>query len=292
MFDAHTRTVRYYDDGNLVGVLNKRGRGYGEYVDIGTYAYNVKRDELVIFERNTKKIKSYSCKDFSFQREIQMDKYINAMEYLSGDRYFFVNDIPYDEKSTTAEIYDENAAVVISSIPIPGTAADIIEDCVLCRSSNGSVSFVLPGYDNTVYQVTSDGITKIASFSFGASSVSKKFWDGKIDDPFYGYDFFQKNEKREVGVAPSFYHREKEKETFWYISGYGEDEYHFAKMSLFVKNGSVQTAISQLSFDGVSKNLQPVGASDGRYYFFVEPEYITDTVTYGNNTSLLIYATL
>ena len=210
MFDAHTRTVRYYDDGNLVGVLNKRGRGYGEYIDIGTYAYNVKRDELVIFERNTKKIKSYSCKDFSFQREIQMDKYINAMEYLSGDRYLYVNDIPYDEKSTTAEIYDENAAVVISSIPIPGTAAGIIEDCVLCRSSNGSVSFVLPGYDNTVYQVTSDGFTKIASFSFGASGVSKKFWNGKIDDPFYGYDFFQKNEKREVGVAPSFYHREKE----------------------------------------------------------------------------------
>lgn len=292
MYDAHTRTVRYYDNGILKGILNKLGRGYGEYIDIGTYAYNVNRDEFVLFERNTQKLKYYCCKDFSFIKEISMDKYISAMEYLSGDRFLFVNDIPYEETTTSADVFDEETGAIVSSIPIAGVAAELIEDCALSRNDDGTVSFVMPGYENIVYHVDNSGFTEIERICFGTSGLSKDFWKGNEIDPFSGYEFFQKNKNKGVGVAPSFYHRENNNVVFWYISGYGEDEYHYANLSLFVKTGSKQMAVSQLSLDGVSKNLQPIGAADGYYYFFIEPEYITDTAKYGKNNPLLVYVKL
>lgn len=274
LYDERFRKIQCFDGGRYYGELDRVGRGPEEYIDIGAYTYDAFRDELVIFERNARQLKFYSCSSFRMSRSIQMDFYISALEHISGDKFLVVKEnSSRDSNDGAVLILDMVTGCKVDWFPVSTVQSDLISDMFITRKGDGRVLFALPGYVNEVYRADTTGFTEVSGIFFGKYGARRKFWEEESTDGIYIKDMLEGGGP--AAIAPSYYMEDGERESFWYVSRYSTDMYHQPLMSLFIRDGEAYRAVSRLVIDGVTDDLQPLCASEGYYFSIVYPQQVS-----------------
>lgn len=274
LYDDRARKILYYDDGIYGGQIDKVGRGPEEYVDIGTFAYDAEHDILTLFDRNTRKLIFYSCATVRMVREMQLDYYIAALEYITDGVYLVVREQTSEEDNNAAVvILDTDNNSITSSLSITPIQGDLLSDLAVTRADDG-VIITVPGYVNRVYRADVFGFTELSTIFFGRHGADRKFWEGKREDPFYVEELL--NSGPASAIAPSYYIGDGTCERFWYVSRYSYDMHSQPVMSLCVCDGSKCVTVSELVIDGIEGGLQPLCATNDYYFTLVYPYQISN----------------
>lgn len=288
LFDERLRKIQFFENGMYAGELNRIGRGPDEYVDIGAFAYMPTSDELVIFDRNSRKLKFYSLTSFKLTRTVALDYYISGFDYIADGRFLLIREVSSPEShDAAAVIWDADTNTEISHISITPSQDNLISDIAINRDDDGAVIFSLPGYVNRIYRVDGSGFTEISRLFFGRYGLDKKYWSGRRSDYYYVHERLTGGAS--VAIAPSFYLHDGDDECFWYVSGYDNGLHHLPEMSLYIKRGDDRIAVSGLRVRGVNCDIQPIGMVDGFYVSLIYPFKITGDPDAMSETGLKIH---
>src|SRR3989339_1549400 len=105
---VHNEIVILKKDGSIIGRIDRKGSGPGEYKDLTDFTYNFRKKEILIFDILSKSIYSYSLNgNFNFQKRLN----IQATNLITDDQclYFYTQKLP-SEIGDGREIivFDEN----------------------------------------------------------------------------------------------------------------------------------------------------------------------------------------
>lgn len=272
LYDDRARKILYYDDGIYAGQIDKVGRGPEEYIDIGTFAYDAKRDMVALFDRHKRTLKFYSCATMRLEREIRLDYYIATLEHLSGGVYLMVKEQTSDDDAAIVILNMDNNSI-IASHPITPLQSDLLSDLAVTRGDGDSAIIALPGYINCIYRADSSGFVEVSTIFFGRYGADRKFWNGKRDAVFYIEELLNNSV---AAIAPSYYITDGNRESFWYVSKYSNDMHSQPIMSLYTSKGNDCKVVSELIIDGIDGEIQPLCGANGYYYTLVYPHQISE----------------
>jgi hypothetical protein len=116
--DSQTESVLMYSfEGELIGMVNAKGRGFGEYNSLTDFTYNPTENAIVILDSRTQKLLYYKIPEMSFLKEIKLDIIPTHLVWREG-LYFLYN--PFimnysnqeDEKNHSLYVINDKGKVV------------------------------------------------------------------------------------------------------------------------------------------------------------------------------------
>jgi len=274
LLDNSLRGIFHFNkDGRLLNVLDCKGRAKSEYVDIDSYAYSPEKGLLFIHSRSSKTIKVYSVADMSFRYELPLERYLNAMEILSDNTLFAVQDNGMTHKGALITIVAESGAITEIKTGIREDQWNYMEDPSLCRVKEGSLSLCVPGYPNRIIKCTADRVEEMVQFVMKGGSLDKKFWRMSADDSesAFHYAIRLRDNNPDCCFLPCFaIGGNSGVSSFWALTGNGISTYNLA-MNLYAKGKMYKPVLP----DGSLTNAIGLSA-EGEYLILVRTEQIKD----------------
>lgn len=275
LYNERTRSIQYYVGGVYAGELDRAGRGPEEYGDIGTFAFDAAENCLVLFDRNDRTLKFYDCATNRMVRDMPLDYYVGALEHIAGSRFLAVRENTAPNSSDAAVlILDLRDGGTVARLPITSIQSGLLTDLALTRERPGSLLMMLPGAVNVLYRVDGEGFAEVARIGFGRFGASRRFWEGRCDDPFYLEEWLTSG--RPAAIAPSLAMCRDDRLVFWYVSRYGT-LHELPGLSLVVMERGEQRIVGELLIEGVAERVQPMCASEGRYFALIQPGAIRES---------------
>lgn len=149
--------------GKFVSVINHKGRGHGEYIEVTDYdIYNDKiwiysgaQRALFIYDKSGKYLKKINLNDYYSKIKVIDDKKVFfSPSYSNSSGYNFVlYDIENQKVLKQFDPFDKNQSYIFSSF----------NDFLSC---NGNNIYVSHPFDNTLYKLTEDDYCPIETFDF------------------------------------------------------------------------------------------------------------------------------
>jgi len=274
LLDNSLRGIFHFNkDGRLLNVLDCKGRAKSEYVDIDSYAYSPEKGLLFIHSRSSKTIKVYSVTDMSFRYELPLERYLNAMEMLSDNTIFAVQDNVKTHEGAFITIDAESGAITEIVTGIKDDQWNYVVNQSLYRMKYGGLALCVPGYPNRIIKCTADGVEEIVQFIMKGGSLDKKFWRMSADDgeSAFHYAIRQRYDYPDYCFLPCFaIGGDSGVSSFWAITGNGISKYNLA-FNLYAKGKMYKPVLP----DGSLTNALGLSA-EGEYVTLVRTEQIKD----------------
>ena len=182
-----TKTITIVDNlGEFIGQLNKVGKGPGEYIGIDAFAFDVSRNELIIYDRATASFIFYSFPDIKHIKTLRKDRYVMNFEVLDKGHWLVISD---DEKSKNEysgiEIWDETYNVKRKPSNIGNNPASIeISYPNTITFINNKIYYAHPYVYTTLYQIDRENQIPQIRIDFGKNKIPKKYWNASEADNF------------------------------------------------------------------------------------------------------------
>ncbi len=174
------RKLLCFDNYNLYAVLNKLGRGPGEYIYLSDFSYDAKED--LIYVGNDSLICIYDAKTMGFIRKQFVSYDIQNLLNVGDKMLYYGLDIDESRKQQTLENYNPTASVVLTDRgewDIKNNSTVLNQHSYYHRSIFGfpqlfyvnpqNMSFCLPGYVNRIVTFNNDSTTDVYRFMLASN---------------------------------------------------------------------------------------------------------------------------
>jgi len=157
--DKKTQSILIFDiNGTFKNVINKVGKGPGEYIKIADFTLNQKKRELIIMDHFALR---YIVYDFNgnYLHSKRFKKHADQFVYLKSNKYANLNDYNSKLKNDCFNIFitDTEGEEIKKDLEFDDSYLEnnFKKDDYFCISD--SVVNFIRNYDNNVYRITDDG---------------------------------------------------------------------------------------------------------------------------------------
>lgn len=259
IFASGTNQIFLIDKiGNIVNVLNKRGRGPNEYSDIGTFTYDPNKEHLIIHSRNTQELIRYMVPEFEFLDRWKTDVYFNSLTSLSDGRIIGIRET--DKNSIGAIEILELDTKNRKKLPIETNTGsiEISADQTFSISDGGSVYYTQPGTDTRVLKfIDSQRYKEEYYLNFGKYGIPEKYWK-ENSDVDYGEILFEGHHAAMV----HFFIDQDDMFSFWFVTS---DKNDYTQLYIYDKKTEKKRVIKRINMPGYAKAIIPLGANNHFY---------------------------
>lgn len=179
ILDNLTNKVFKYDiEGNFIFVINKNGKGPGEYTKIASISINTIDSLLIIFDKLGKAIKYYSMMEGSFQRSTSLKDLPNSITYV-GDGKIAAFMCFYSRNQTLNNLLYFTNPDRITNQFLPYTHEENFPyyTTKMFTMKDGKIYFMPPFYDQVFLLDANNCIPKL-QLDFGRYKFQGKIFDG------------------------------------------------------------------------------------------------------------------
>jgi len=184
IFDNITNKVFHYSlEGKIRFVLNRKGKGPGEYQEISSISLSYPDSLLVIYDKSAASIKFYSTLNGRFKKALYLQYLPLSITYFGDEKivaYMNFNSHPKEvhEKEPHNLIYFNDPAKILSSflpydpnLAFPNYSANTF-------TGSGSRKFFTPPFYNEVFVLDSKSCTPFLTIDFGKYNFNEKVFEG------------------------------------------------------------------------------------------------------------------
>ena len=282
------RKLLCFDNYNLYAVLNKMGRGPGEYIYLSDFSYDAKED--LIYVGNDSLICIYDAKTMGFIRKQFVSYDIQNLLNVGDKMLYYGLDIDESRKQQTLENYNPTASVVLTDRgewDIKNNSTVLNQHSYYHRSIFGfpqlfyvnpqNMSFCLPGYVNRIVTFNNDSTTDVYRFMLASNDnqVLEKYMKEESFEEVPTEDF----NNDYLGLLlngpylDNIYNIIVDKGTIsfrlnFYPKGLiGEEG---VNLLYWVHNESGTKAYKSLRIPGLAMDIEPTGCHDNRNVAIIE----------------------
>ena len=273
LYNDSKRCLYQVEDSTAFVVLDKVGRGPGEYIDIGAFTYLPETGELVIFERASRSLRFYI--DGEMTRQIQLDFYVNGMEAFAPNHLLLAKEASYSGDPAYIVDYELSTRKEKQVLSLREDQIELFTD-VSFYNSNGTIYFGISGRTLDIYSYGED-LQKIASVGFSPNSLGRRYWDGNF------------NERKEniliealqsgtghVALAPCLLLVSDERIYFWYATGDAIYTHNLPDRSLcIIENDSVKLYQRVLDSTDKTSDFQPIAVWEDSFISIEDEDRIS-----------------
>ncbi|WP_339606948.1 6-bladed beta-propeller [uncultured Roseivirga sp.] len=175
---TQTKTITITDlKGNFVGQLKRIGQGPEEYSYIDAFTYDEKKKELIIYDRNLRRLSTYSVPGLDFVSSKRIDKYIMNMESIDSDLFMIVSEEQVDAFNYEGVLLVNSKGELVSKMDIDANIASMeISYPNTVSIINGDVYYAHPHEITTIYKINKDGPEEEFKINFGDNGIPEKYW--------------------------------------------------------------------------------------------------------------------
>jgi len=169
---TQTKTITITDlKGNFVG------QGPEEYSYIDAFTYDEKKKELIIYDRNLRRLSTYSVPGLDFVSSKRIDKYIMNMESIDSDLFMIVSEEQVDAFNYEGVLLVNSKGELVSKMDIDANIASMeISYPNTVSIINGDVYYAHPHEITTIYKINKDGPEEEFKINFGDNGIPEKYW--------------------------------------------------------------------------------------------------------------------
>ena len=277
-----------FDNYNLYAVLNKLGRGPGEYIYLSDFSYDAKDD--LIYIGNDSLICVYDAKTMDFIRKQFVSFDIQNLLNVGDKMLYYGFYIDESRKRDALENYNATESVVLTDRgewDIENNSTVLNQHSYYHRTVFGfpqvfyinpqNMSFCLPGYVNRIVTFDNDSTKDVYRFRL-ESNDSKVLTKYAFEDSFEDMDVdeFSQDYISLLLNGPyleNIYNIIVDKNTVSFRVNYypkgllGEDG---VTLLYWVHNGSGTKAYKSLRIPGLAMDIEPTGCHDNRNVAIIE----------------------
>ena len=277
-----------FDNYNLYAVLNKLGRGPGEYIYLSDFSYDAKDD--LIYIGNDSLICVYDAKTMNFIRKQFVSFDIQNLLNVGDKMLYYGFYIDESRKRDALENYNATESVVLTDRgewDIENNSTVLNQHSYYHRTVFGfpqvfyinpqNMSFCLPGYVNRIVTFDNDSTKDVYRFRL-ESNDSKVLTKYAFEDSFEDMDVdeFSQDYISLLLNGPyleNIYNIIVDKNTVSFRVNYypkgllGEDG---VTLLYWVHNGSGTKAYKSLRIPGLAMDIEPTGCHDNRNVAIIE----------------------
>ena len=277
-----------FDNYNLYAVLNKLGRGPGEYIYLSDFSYDAKDD--LIYIGNDSLICVYDAKTMNFIRKQFVSFDIQNLLNVGDKMLYYGFYIDESRKRDALESYNATESVVLTDRgewDIENNSTVLNQHSYYHRTIFGfpqvfyinpqNMSFCLPGYVNRIVTFDNDSTKDVYRFRL-ESNDSKVLTKYAFEDSFEDMDVdeFSQDYISLLLNGPyleNIYNIIVDKNTVSFRVNYypkgllGEDG---VTLLYWVHNGSGTKAYKSLRIPGLAMDIEPTGCHDNRNVAIIE----------------------
>jgi len=282
------RKLLCFDNYNLYAVLNKLGRGPGEYIYLSDFSYDAKED--LIYVGNDSLICIYDAKTMGFIRKQFVSYDIQNLLNVGDKMLYYGLDIDESRKQQTLENYNPTASVVLTDRgewDIKNNSTVLNQHSYYHRSIFGfpqlfyvnpqNMSFCLPGYVNRIVTFNNDSTTDVYRFMLASNDnqVLEKYMKEESFEEVPTEDF----NNDYLGLLlngpylDNIYNIIVDKGTISFRLNYypkgliGEEG---VNLLYWVHNETGTKAYKSLRIPGLAMDIEPTGCHDNRNVAIIE----------------------
>lgn len=190
IFDQIAQAILIYDNlGHLKGVIDKTGKGPGEFVKIADFAIDRKKNELVILDQFNRKMLHHDLNGM-FKYEIPFRTHARHFAII-GDDYILYNDFNSRWGEVNYNIFISDSSGNVQSHMLPYDESYKATNRVkltYITSSNESANYI-GHYDRDWYKIMSDSIWKAYEIDFGEYNIPSNI----VHNYFEAFDGYAHN---------------------------------------------------------------------------------------------------
>ena len=276
LFFFDEANMRIYSvEGDTVRLaLDKRGRGPGEYSDIGAFTYVPETEELVIFERAGRKLRFY--KDGAMTRQIPVDFYAIAMEALSDDKILYAREAASLGGPAGLFAYDLSSGEQTQLLSLREDQVEFFHDLSFCRVDD-KIYFGVTGLTTDIYSYDGD-LKKVASVSFSPNPFGKEYWSGEYSAEKEGKALASVSDGNlSLALGVFCLQVSKDKIGFWYMNGDSIQNHNLPSLSYCsIEGGEANTYyVVRLPRESGIELFQPVAVGKDGFISIGEEDEAT-----------------
>ena len=258
-FQAKTITI-VDRSGKFMGQLDRKGKGPGEYIGIDAFAFDVSRNELIIYDRATSSFIFYSFPNIKHIKTLKKDRYIMNFEVLDRGHWLVISD---DEKSkkeySGIEIWDETHDVKHKPSSIGNHPASIeISYPNTITFINNKIYYAHPYVYTTLYQIDIENQMPQIRIDFGKNKIPKKYWNASEADNFE--TALKEGRPKAVWVHNCLLNNETL--SFWLMYGNTSTKY----LVIYDRKLKKEYVFSDLKIKNLETKIQHTKGVTGNYY--------------------------
>lgn len=282
------RKLLCFDNYNLYAVLNKLGRGPGEYIYLSDFSYDAKED--LIYVGNDSLICIYDAKTMGFIRKQFVSYDIQNLLNVGDKMLYYGLDIDESRKQQTLENYNPTASVILTDRgewDIKNNSTVLNQHSYYHRSIFGfpqlfyvnpqNMSFCLPGYVNRIVTFNNDSTTDVYRFMLASN-------DNQVLEKYMKEESFEKVPTEDFNndylglllngpYLDNIYNIIVDKGTISFRLNYypkgliGEEG---VNLLYWVHNETGTKAYKSLRIPGLAMDIEPTGCHDNRNVAIIE----------------------
>lgn len=164
IFLSDYERVYCIENDSVIGVLDKRGRGHGEYTDIGRWGYLPEKNVLYVW--NNKSMLYYSVPDFQFIRKEDSEL---IPEAFYGDESFFIDNDMADSLATIHFWLSKRSNTTGQKtrlMPISYLSNGFLDGNQQITVSDDGIYFSVCGRNNKLMLYDGSGLREVASVRY------------------------------------------------------------------------------------------------------------------------------
>jgi len=180
-----TKSIYIFDtDGKINSVINKSGRGPGEYTELTDFTFDSNDNNILIFCGATHKLLFYSL-DGKFINELNTNFQANFIQYISPDRLAFLFDYKpenrfiFNSKYPNLLITNKKGRPIHKDIYFRSSInfQVLVQSLLPFSNINENIKGLKIQYNDTIYHLTRNSIVAKYYIDFGDLALNEKFWD-------------------------------------------------------------------------------------------------------------------
>ena len=175
--DAAKKKIYYVKGDSVESKLDSFGRGPGEYQSLTSYAYCEEENTLYVFSSVDQRIFLYDVPSFEYRTSFPFYYNIISMRCLEGKIIAICSTL--NNKAVRSNgIYSIDVREGETKLLLPLDYFSVFFSDDLSFFEKGKDLYLItPGYDNTLFKVTSEGVERMCEFHYGKYNLKKDFFD-------------------------------------------------------------------------------------------------------------------
>lgn len=178
--DYYTKQIHLFTvKGKFVNVLNRKGRGPDEYIDIEAFTVNNKNNQLIVYDHQGQSLIVYSLPDLKYLCRHHIGKSLMSLAPLADNLYFTISDEdegPNSVKCDGAEIYNlDKQQFDFCGIPDSYVSINLSYPRTISYT-DGASYYISPHFYSVVYELNAVQMTPVLKLHFGRKNIPEELW--------------------------------------------------------------------------------------------------------------------
>lgn len=265
--DYYNKQIYLFNtQGKFINLLNRVGRGPGEYLNIEAFTANKTNKQLILYDHLGQKLVMYHLPDLKYIKQQKISKSLMSLTALSEHLLFTISDEAPVNASVCdgAEIYDIRKNK-FTPIELPNHYVTVNLSYPRCLSFTDQKNYyICPHLYSIVYKLDAEKISPVLRFHFGDSNIPEALYTTNDANKFE-----EAIESNEYALLPQYFLKQDSNCFFCFRYGNQENPYWaFAGMD----DKTEPQIYREINIKGITTNgLKPAGVIGNRYICLLYP---------------------